>query len=288
MNQLKTTMLMAALMGLFLFFGQLLGGQQGLVIAFVLAAGLNFFSYFYSDKIVLKMYKAQEVTENEQPRLYRMVAGLAQKTRMPMPRVYIIPNPTPNAFATGRNPKHAVVAATAGIMNLLSDEELEAVMAHELGHVQNRDILISSVVATIAGAIAMLASMVRWAAIFGHVGGRGGQQGNIFGALALAIVAPIMALVIQMAVSRAREFEADKTGAEVCGNPLALARALQKIHGGVQRRPMEITPGREANAHMFIANPFRGKGMVSMLSTHPPMEERVARLEAMVYGRTRP
>ena len=285
MNQLKTTMLLAAMTGLLLFFGQMLGGREGAIIAFGIAAAMNFFSYFYSDKIVLKMYRAREVTEHEAPRFYAMVARLAHKAAIPMPKVYIIPTETPNAFATGRNPRHAAVAATEGIMRLLNEEELEGVMAHELGHVKNRDILISSVTATLAGAIALLASMVRWAAIFG-MAGRGGRDGaNLVGAIAMAIVAPLVAMIIQMAVSRAREYQADQTGAQICGNPLALASALRKISAGVARAPMEPTPGREASAHMFIANPFRGNTIVNMLSTHPPMEERVARLEAMIYGR---
>ncbi len=283
MNALKTTMLLAALTGLLLFFGQMLGGNQGLVVAFGLAVVLNFGSYFFSDRIVLRLYRAQEVTEAEAPRLYAIVARLTQKARMPMPRVFRIPTDTPNAFATGRSPKHAVVAATDGILRLLSEEELEGVMAHELAHVQNRDILISSVVATLAGAIAMLASMVRWGAIFGGFGGRGSDdRSNVFAALAMAIVAPIIALLIQLAVSRTREFQADASGARLAGNPRALASALRRIHAGIQTRPLAATPGREASAHLFIANPFRGRTFVNLFSTHPPLEERVARLDAML------
>ena len=283
MNQFKTTLLLAGLTGLFLFFGQLLGGNQGMVIAFVLAAGMNFFSYFYSDKLVLKMYRAKPATEAEAPRLYRTVARLAAKSGTPMPKVFVIPTMTPNAFATGRNPQHAAVAATEGLMRMLNDEELEGVMAHELGHVINRDILISSVVATLAGAIALLASMVRWAAIFG-MGGRNQNGGNIIAALALSLIAPFIAMLVQFAISRAREFQADKTGAEICGNPIALANALRKIHAGVAHYPMEQTPGHEASAHLFIANPFKSNAVARMLSTHPSMDERVSRLEAMVYG----
>lgn len=285
MNRMKTTLLMAAMTGLFLFFGQLLGGRQGVMFAFVLAAGMNFISYFYSDKIVLKMYRAKQVGEAEAPLLYRVTARIAMKSGLPMPRVYMIPTATPNAFATGRNPKHAAVAATSGILTLLTEDELEAVMAHEIGHVKNRDILISSVVATLAGAIAMLASMVRWAALFGGTGNRdSGSGGNPIAALAMALVAPLIAMLIQLAVSRAREFEADRTGAIMCGDPLALARALEKIHTGVRRHPLAATPGREASAHLFIDNPFAAGGIVNLLSTHPPMEQRVARLEAMAYG----
>jgi heat shock protein HtpX len=284
-NGLKTTILLAAMTGLFLFFGQMLGGQQGVVIALVLAAGMNFFSYFYSDKLVLKMYRAQPVTEAEAPRLYGVTARLAQKSGIPMPRVYVIPTEQPNAFATGRNPQHAAVAATQGILRMLTVEELEAVMAHELGHVQNRDILISSVVATLAGAIAMLASMVRWAAIFGGLGRSDDHGGaNVISAIVMAILAPIIAMLIQFAVSRAREFQADKTGAELCGNPLALASALKKIHMGVARRPLPATPGYEASAHLFIESPFSSHGVVKLFSTHPPVEERVERLEAMAFG----
>jgi heat shock protein HtpX len=274
---------MAGLTVLLVFIGGAFGGQQGMIIAFVLAAAMNMFSYWFSDKIVLRMYNAREVTEKEAPVLYGVTHSLAQKMNMPMPKVYIIPSEAPNAFATGRNPKHAAVAATEGILRLLNREELEGVMAHELGHVRNRDILIGTIAATIAGAISMLANMAQWAMIFG--GGRRDDDetpGGIIGAIAMMILAPIAAMVIQMAISRSREYAADAAGARICGNPLWLANALRKLHTGSQRIPMQANP---ATAHMFIVNPLTGGGLMSLFSTHPPMEERVARLEAMTYGR---
>lgn len=287
MNRFKTTLLLASLTGLFLLFGQAVGGQHGAVIALIFAAVTNFVSYYFSDKIVLTLYHAQPVTAAEAPRLVHAVARLAQKSGLPMPRVYVIPSLTPNAFATGRNPQHAAVAATEGILRLLNDDELEAVMAHELAHVHNRDILISTVAATLAGAIAMLASMVRWVTLFGGLGGRDERDGpgNVFAALVMALLAPIIALLIQLAVSRAREFQADASGARMVGNPLALASALRKIHHGITAYPMLPTPAREASAHLFIESPFSGGAVVRLLSTHPPVEERIARLEAMAYGR---
>lgn len=279
-NSLKTTVLMAALIGLALAIGQALGGQQGMIIAFVFAAGMNFFSYWFSDKIVLKMYRAKEVDEASHPRLVGMVRQLAQRARMPMPRVYVIPNPAPNAFATGRNPKHGAVAATTGLLDLLNEDEVEGVMAHELAHIQNRDILISTMVATVAGAISMIASMLRWGLILGA--GRQNNGGTHPAALIVtALLAPIMALIIQMAISRSREYLADEGGARISGKPQALASALEKIAWGVERRPMEATPGRQATAHLMIASPFRGREVLAMLSTHPPVEERIKRLRAM-------
>lgn len=282
MNRVKTTFLLTCLTLLLVLMGQAIGGQTGLIIAFVLAAGMNFFSYWYSDKIVLKMYRATEITAADQPRFHAMVERLAQRAGLPMPKVYIIPSETPNAFATGRNPQHAAVAATEGIMRLLSEEELEGVMAHELAHVSNRDTLISTVAATIAGAIAMLGNMLQWAAIFGGSNSDDEDGGGLIGSLAMAFIAPIAAMLIQMAVSRSREFLADETGARIAGNPLALARALEKLHHGVQTVPMkEATP---ATSHMFIVNPLSGSSMMRLFSTHPPMEERVARLRAMTQS----
>lgn len=280
MNTLKTTFLLTCLTLLLVAMGSAIGGKSGMVIAFLLAGGMNFFSYWYSDKIVLKMYRAKEVSETEQPVFYGMVRRLAQKSGMPMPKVYIIPSDGPNAFATGRNPEHAAVAATEGIMRLLNEEELEAVMAHELAHVQNRDTLISTVAATIAGAISMLGNMLQWAAIFGM--GRGDDdEGNnsMAGSLVMAIVAPLVAMLIQMAVSRSREYLADASGAHICGKPLALANALRKLQVGAQMMPMqEATP---STAHLFIVNPITGASIFKLFSTHPPVEERIARLESI-------
>jgi len=277
---------MVGLTVLFVFLGGALGGRQGMVLAFTLALGMNLFSYWFSDKIVLRMYNAREVTEAEAPMLWSVTHDLALKMNMPMPKVYVIPSDAPNAFATGRNPNHAAVAATEGIMRLLSRDELEGVMAHELGHVRNRDILIGTIAAAIAGAISMLANMAQWAMIFGGFGGRrdGDDRGggNLIAGLAMIIIAPIAALLIQMAISRSREYEADATGARICGKPMSLASALQKLQAGSQRgAALDANP---ATAHMFIVNPLRGHGIATLFSTHPPMEERIARLEKMVYG----
>jgi heat shock protein HtpX len=284
MNTLKTTFLLTCLTLLLVAMGSAIGGQSGMVIAFLIAGGMNFFSYWYSDKIVLKMYKAKEVSESENPVFYNMVSRLARQANMPMPKVYIIPSDGPNAFATGRNPENAAVVATEGIMRLLSEEELEGVMAHELAHVQNRDTLIGTVAATFAGAIALLGNMLQWAAIFG--GGNNDEEGggNIFSSLALAFIAPIAAMLIQMAVSRSREYLADASGARICGKPLALANALRKLQMGAQAVPMtEATP---ATSHMFIVNPLTSGSMLKLFSTHPPMEERVAKLELMASGQS--
>jgi heat shock protein HtpX len=243
---------------------------------------MNFVSYWFSDKIVLAMYGAQEVTEAEQPEFYGLVRQLAARAGLPMPRVYIIPSDTPNAFATGRNPEHAAVAATTGILRVLSREELMGVMAHELSHVKHRDILISSIAATVAGAITYLAHMAQWAAMLGGGRDRDEEGGGLLGMLVMAIVAPLAALLIQMAISRSREYDADKGGAEVSGNPLYLAGALRKLEMANRQIPMEeATP---ATAHMFIVNPLTGGGLMSLFSTHPPIEERIKRLESMVYG----
>jgi heat shock protein HtpX len=282
MNTTKTIVLMVALTVLLVMIGGAFGGRNGMIIAFIFATGMNLFSYWFSDKIVLRMYNARQVTEREAPELYRITQDLTMKMNMPMPKVYVLPSDAPNAFATGRNPKHAAVAATEGIMRILSREELTGVMAHELAHVRNRDILIGTIAATIAGAISMLANMAQWAMIFG--GGRRDDEegsGGMIGMLATIIIAPIAAMLIQMAISRSREYQADATGARICGNPLWLANALRKLHAGTQRIPMHANP---ATAHMFIVNPLRGGGITSLFSTHPPMDERIARLEGMVYG----
>ena len=284
MNTTKTIVLMVGLTVLLVFLGGAFGGRQGMIFAFIFALATNMFSYWFSDKIVLRMYGAQEATEAEAPMLWGVTHDLALKMNMPMPKVYLIPSESPNAFATGRNPKHAAVAATQGILRMLTREELEGVMAHELGHVRNRDILIGTIAAAIAGAISMLAYMAQWAMIFGGFGGRRDDDegsGGIIGGILMIILAPIAAALIQMAISRSREYEADATGARICGNPLWLANALRKLQVGSQRVPLNANP---ATAHMFIVNPLRGGGFVSLFSTHPPLEDRIARLENMVYG----
>jgi heat shock protein HtpX len=281
MNQFKTTLLLSLLTVLLVGMGGAIGGSGGMLIAFIMAAVMNFGSYWFSDKIVLRMYNAQEITRTENPAFYEMVERLAGRAGLPMPKVYIIPDQSPNAFATGRNPSHAAVAATEGILRILSPEELEGVMAHELAHVKNRDILISTIAATFAGAISMIGSMLQWGAMLGA--GRddeeGGGLGGLVGSLAMAILAPIMAMLIQMAVSRSREYLADATGAEICGKPRALASALGRLQNASHQIPMH--DAKPATAHMFIVNPLTGGGMKSLFSTHPPMEERIARLQAM-------
>ncbi len=285
MNRFKTTLLLTLLTLLMVAMGSAIGGKSGMVFAFFMACAMNFFSYWFSDKIVLKMYGAREITEAENPAFYGMVRRLATQGGLPMPRVYVIPSDSPNAFATGRNPNHAAVAATEGILRILSTEELEGVMAHELAHVKNRDILVSTIAATFAGAISMLGNMLQWAAMFG--GGRSDDDegaGGMIGGLAMAIIAPIAAMLIQMAVSRSREYLADESGARICGNPLALANALKKLQMGSQMTPMQqATP---ASAHLFIVNPLTGGSLLNLFSTHPPMEERIARLEQMAYNRS--
>jgi len=281
MNTLRTTMLLGLLTGLLVLAGGAIGGKSGMTFALIMAAMMNFGSYWFSDKIVLAMYGAQEVTEAEAPDFYALVRQLAMQAGLPMPRVYVIPSETPNAFATGRNPEHAAVAATNGILRILTRDELLGVMAHELAHVKNRDILIQSIAATIAGAITYLAQMAQWAAIFG--GGRSDDDegGGGFGMILMAILAPIAAMLIQMAISRSREFGADRGGAEIAGNPLHLASALRKLEMANHQLPMQAaTP---ASAHLFIVNPLTGGGLMSLFSTHPPVEERVRRLEEMAY-----
>jgi heat shock protein HtpX len=283
-NLFKTAVLLAALTSLVVLIGQAIGGQQGMLIAFVLAIVMNFGSYWFSDRIVLAMYGAQPIEEAQAPGLYQMVRRLTTKAGIPMPRVYLIPNDTPNAFATGRNPQHAAVAVTEGIMRMLDDEELEGVLAHELSHVRNRDTLIMTIAATLAGVITYLAHMAQWAAMFG--GGRRdneeGSSGGVLGAVLLAILAPIAAMLIQLAISRSREFQADATGAQLAGRPWGLAKALEKLETASQVAPLGATP---ATAHLFIVNPLRGAGLMALFSTHPPIEERIARLRAMATSR---
>jgi heat shock protein HtpX len=284
MNTTKTIILMVGLTVLLVLIGGAFFGERGMIMAFAFASVMNLVSYWFSDKIVLRMYNAREVTESEAPVLYGITRDLAQRMNMPMPKVYVIPTDALNAFATGRNPKHAAVAATEGILRLLTREELMGVMAHELGHVTNRDILIGTIAATIAGAISMLAHMAQWAMIFGGGGDRRDRNGGAGGAIAgiaMIILAPIAAMLIQMAISRSREYEADSTGARICGNPMALASALKKLEAGAQRIPLNANP---ATAHMFIVNPLRGGGIVNLFSTHPPMAKRIERLEQMAHG----
>ncbi len=281
MNQFKTFFLMLVLTVLFILVGTAIGGRSGAVYAFIFAALMNFFSYWFSDKIVLRMYGAKEVSQGEAPELYGIVAELTSKASLPMPKVYIMENDTPNAFATGRNPQHAAVAVTTGILRILSRDELMGVIGHELSHIQHRDILIGTIAATMAGAISMLASMARWGAMFGGFGRsndeEGGGGGNIIVVLVVSIFASIAAMLIQLAISRSREYLADQGGAHL-SNPLSLAKALEKLEVASKRIPMDANP---STAHMFIVNPLRGGGVLSLFSTHPPIEERIARLEEM-------
>ena len=277
-NYIKTALLLGLMTGLILVVGRALGGEQGMVLALVVAGVMNFVSYWFSDRIVLKMYRGREVSPAEAPRFHAIVDRLIVRADLPKPKLYLLPGDSPNAFATGRNPKHAAVAATEGTLDLMTDEELEGVIAHELAHVKNRDILISTVAATIAGAITFLATMARWGALFGGYGGgdernRGG--GNIATLLLTAILAPIAAMVVQMAISRSREFAADATGAQIAGQPYGLAKALEKLDAYSKRLPMQAT---QATAHMFIVAPFSGSAFMKLFSTHPPIEERIRRL----------
>ncbi len=278
MNTMRTFILLAALTALLVFIGGAIGGRSGMYVAFAIALVMNFGSYWFSDKIVLRMYNAQEASPSSD--LYSMVRTLATRAGLPMPKVYLIPEAQPNAFATGRNPEHAAVAVTEGITRLLSREELSGVIGHELAHVKNRDILIGTIAATIAGAISMIANMAQWSMIFG--GGRSSDDeeggGGLLGGLVMIIVAPIAAMLIQMAVSRSREYIADEDGARIAGNPRFLSNALRRLHAGVEQLPMNANP---ATAHMFIVSPLSGGGIVSLFSTHPPMEKRIARLESM-------
>jgi heat shock protein HtpX len=279
MNTLRTVVLMAVLTAVLVWAGDALGGRSGAMFALVFAGVINLGSYWFSDKIVIRMYRGQEVTSGP---LYDVVRELCTRGQLPMPKVYILPQPTPNAFATGRSPSHAAVAATEGIVRMLSREELLGVMAHEMSHVKNRDILIGSIAATIAGAISYLAHMAQWAALFGGVGRSDGERGNPFALIVMMIVAPLAAMLVQMAISRSREYQADASGAALCGNPLYLASALAKLEGANRRYPMQGV--NEATAHMFIVNPLSGGGMRALFSTHPPMEERIRRLEQMAHG----
>jgi heat shock protein HtpX len=276
MNTFKSTLLLVVLTVFLILIGDRVGGRNGMLLAFVLSVAFNFGTYFFSDKIALKMYNAQPVTREQLPRAYAAVERLTAKQGLPMPKIYVLPTESPNAFATGRNPQHASVAVTHGILQLLDDEELEGVLAHELGHVKNRDILTSSIAATLAGAITMVARMGYWASLFGGGGGRDRRGGGGLQALMMIIVAPIAASLIQLAISRSREFEADATGAATTGNPYALARALQKLEDYSKRIPMEASP---SNAHLFIVAPLLGSGGIgNLFSTHPPMKERIQRL----------
>ncbi len=282
MNTLKTVLLLTLMTVLFVFVGGMLGGRQGMVIALVLAALMNFGTYWFSDKIVLATYRARPADESSHAALHRVVRTAASNAHLPMPKVYVIPKETPNAFATGRNPRHSAVAVTQGILRILDEEELEGVISHEMAHIRNRDILTGSIVATLAGAISMLAFMARFAAIFGGYGGRDSEgRGGGLGLLIMAIVAPLAALLIQMAVSRSREYAADRTAAKNNHKPLALANALRKLEHAARKLPLEAKP---STAHLFIVNPLSGKGMASLFSTHPPIGERVARLQQMARG----
>jgi len=274
-NTFKTAFLLTALTLLLMFIGRFFGGQNGMLIALIFAAIMNFVSYFFSDKIALAMYLAQPVTREDLPRLYQIVERLVQKIGIPTPKLYVIPTDSPNAFATGRNPQHASVAVTQGILKLLSDEEFEGVLAHELGHVRNRDILISSIAATIAGAITYLAHVAQWGMLFGGYERDRDDRGGGLAALAMIIVAPLAAMLIQLAVSRSREYHADESGAQFTGNPYALASALAKLDAYSKRLPMQAEP---STAHLFIIQPFLGQSLMSLFSTHPPIAKRIERL----------
>ncbi len=275
-NQFRTAFLLGIMTLFLMLIGRVIGGQQGMMFALILAAGMNFFSYWFSDQIVLKMYQAREVSPQQSPELYNIVKSLAHNAGLPMPRVYVIPQEAPNAFATGRDPEHAVVAVTEGLLRLMDREEIRGVVAHELAHVKNRDILIGSIAATMAGAVMLLASMARWSAIFGGGRGEDGEGGGGFiGMMLMSILAPIGAMVIQMAVSRSREYLADASGAAYVGHSEGLARALEKLGAYSRRVPMNANP---STAHMFIVNPLSSQSLASLFSTHPPLEERVRRL----------
>jgi len=280
MNTLKTTVLLASLTGLLVLVGQLVGGTSGALIFLIFAGIMNFVAYWFSDKFALAVAGAKEIDESQDPHLYSMVREVANLANMPMPRVYIIPSESPNAFATGRNPKNAAVAVTTGIRRLLTDRELRGVLGHEMGHVKNRDILTSSIVATIAGAIQMIAQVIMFSSLFG-----GRDNRNPLLMLVAVLIAPIAASLIQLGISRTREFAADHTGAEITHDPEALASALEKLQRGVQYAPMEPTPTQEAVSALYIVKPFAGEGLANLFSTHPPIEERVRRLRNMAVGR---
>jgi heat shock protein HtpX len=277
-NMVKTTLFLALLTGLFIAVGGLLGGRSGMMMAFVFAVIMNFVSYWFSDKIVLKMYGAQPIGEAEAPVVYRIVRSLATRAGIPMPKLYLIPSEAPNAFATGRSPQHAAVAVTQGILRIMDERELEGVLAHELSHVLNRDILISTVAATVAGAISMLANMAQWGMMFGGSRDEEGRSTNPIALILTIILAPLAAMLIQMAVSRSREYQADASGAQLTKNPHGLASALAKLGQATRIVPMDANP---ATAHLFIVNPLSGRSLMNLFATHPPLEDRIARLEAM-------
>jgi len=282
MNVTKTTVLLALLTALFVLAGGAIAGQHGMVMAFIFACVMNLATYWFSHKIVLAIYRAKPLSEQEAPRVYQIVRDLTLKANLPMPQIYMIPNDTPNAFATGRNPKHAVVAVTRGILELLDKEELKGVLAHELSHIGNRDILIGTIAATIAGAISMLANMARWGMMFGGSGRDSDNRSNPVGlvlTIVFIILLPIAAMLIQLAISRTREYGADESGAKLTGNPMGLANALRKLHSYSERRPLPANP---ATAHMFIVNPLSGKSLMKLFSTHPPLEDRIERLQGMM------
>lgn len=280
-SQIKTVLLLSLLTGLLMFIGGLMGGRAGLFLAFGFAMLMNVGSYWYSDKIVLKMYKAQELSPGDAPHIHRVVEEMSREAGIPKPRIMLIPQDAPNAFATGRNPEHGVVAVTRGIVNILSPDELKGVLAHELGHIANRDILVSTVAAVLAGAIVFIANMLQWTAIFGF-GSDDEEGGNPIAALAMAFLAPIAATLIQMAISRSREYMADDMGAKLAGDPMYLAGALGKLDSASRQIPMQGNPATE---NLFIINPFSGKGATKLFSTHPPIEERIARLKTMAGSR---
>jgi len=282
-NQIKTVILLGLLTGLLLWVGNLIGGYSGLTFAFIFAILMNFGAYWWSDKLVLALYKAKEVDENKAPRLYKIVRKVAHLKNIPMPKVYIIPGIFSNAFATGRNPQHGAVACSQGILDLLNDEELEGVIAHELSHIKNRDTLIQSVAATIAGVISYVAFMARWAAIFGGFGGRDRDGGAALELLVLAILTPILATIIQLAISRSREYLADESAARTLHNGYGLASALEKLSQEIKHKPLRASSTTQTTAHLFIANPFRGGGFIRIFSTHPPMQERIKRLKSMTF-----
>jgi heat shock protein HtpX len=281
MNTLKTFLLMLGLTFLLMAIGNILGGRQGMIIALIFAGIMNFASYWFSDKIVLSMYRAKEIREADMPELYSIVRNLTQSDHLPMPRLYMVDTPMPNAFATGRNPQHAAVAVTTGIMGLLNGRELGGVIAHELSHVKDRDVLISSIAATMAGAIFILARMAQFGAMFGGMGRDRENRGGVIGLLAVAIIAPLAAMIIQLAISRSREYQADFEGARLTGDPMALADALQKLASGVRQNPVNVNP---VTAPLFIVNPLKGQFLSTLFSTHPPMGERIRRLEEMAHG----
>jgi heat shock protein HtpX len=280
-SQIRTVVLLGALTGLLLWVGNLIGGASGLAFALVFSIVMNFGAYWFSDKLVLAMYRAKEVKESEAPKLYKIVRDVVHLAKIPMPKVYIVPTQNSNAFATGRSPSHAAVACTQGILDLLSEDELKGVIAHEISHIKNRDTLIQSVAATIAGVISYIAFMARWAALFGGFGGRDDRGGNGLELLVLAILTPILATLIQLAISRSREFLADESAAKTLHNGQSLASALEKLEGSVKHHPFRATSTTQVTAHMFIVNPFRGGGFIKLFMTHPPVHERTKRLRSL-------